>query len=67
MKQSIAYPQDATMVKQHECSEKTCANCFENRGCMYAEYPMTAIQNMVESRRAQQPPEENNLPVLRRA
>lgn len=28
-------------VQDHSCSEKTCATCFENRGCIYEMYLAT--------------------------
>ena len=38
MKDSIVYSQDPTAIKYELCSEKKCATCFENRGCMYEQY-----------------------------
>ena len=49
MKESIANSQDATTMKHHVCSEKTCITCFENRGCMYEQYLSAAILNMETS------------------
>jgi len=38
MKDSNVYSQDLTAIKDELCSEKKCATCFENRGCMYEQY-----------------------------
>lgn len=37
MKNSIDQSQEET-GQQQPCSEKACATCFENRGCMYDRY-----------------------------
>jgi hypothetical protein len=49
MKESVAFPQDANVIKQHVCSEKTCITCFQNRGCMYEQYLFVATDNIEES------------------
>jgi hypothetical protein len=67
MKDSIAYKQDATAIKQHECSEKTCINCFENRGCMYEQYVIAAMQAIEESYPVQQQREDRNPPIWKQA
>jgi len=41
MKDSIRNSQDQTAIRYELCSEKKCATCFENRGCMY-EQPFAA-------------------------
>jgi len=47
MKHSIDYsPQNATVMQYELCSEKTCATCFENRGCIYEQHLFAAILNM---------------------
>ncbi|MBL7740576.1 MAG: hypothetical protein JNK14_15260 [Chitinophagaceae bacterium] len=35
MKNSTNDRQEPTAVQNEPCSEKKCASCFENRGCMY--------------------------------
>jgi hypothetical protein len=49
MKNSNDYLQSSTSIKQEPCSEKTCATCFANRGCIYEQYPVAAIHNREES------------------
>jgi len=46
MKDSINYSQDPTAMQHDICSEKKCATCFENRGCIYEQYFLVGIQNM---------------------
>lgn len=47
MKHSIDYsPQNATVMQYELCSDKTCATCFENRGCIYEQHLFAAILNM---------------------
>ena len=47
MKHSIDYsPQKAKVMQYELCSEKTCATCFENRGCIYEQHLFAAILNM---------------------
>jgi len=47
MKHSLDYsPQNATVMPYELCSEKTCATCFENRGCIYEQHLFAAILNM---------------------
>jgi hypothetical protein len=53
MNDQITYTTDAVAIKQHECSEKTCINCFENRGCMYEQYAIAAMHAIEESYPAQ--------------
>jgi len=38
MKDSNDHSQDPNVVEHELCSEKKCATCFENRGCMYEQY-----------------------------
>ncbi|HEV8507180.1 MAG TPA: hypothetical protein VGQ53_17335 [Chitinophagaceae bacterium] len=47
MKDSTSYSQDPTAVKYEFYSEKKCATCFENRGCMYEQYLATPTFNFV--------------------
>ena len=47
MKHSIDYsPQNETVMPYDLCSEKSCATCFENRGCIYEQHLFAAILNM---------------------
>ncbi len=39
MKNSTDQLQESVEIKRHLCSEKTCITCFENRGCIYEQYP----------------------------
>jgi len=48
MKDAFEHPQDSTAPKNEECSEKKCATCFANRGCMYDVYSMTPAFNLKE-------------------
>jgi len=47
MKDSTGYSQDSTAVKYELCSEKKCATCFENRGCIYEQYFAAPTFNLV--------------------
>ena len=46
MKDSIDYSQNPTLMQYETCSEKKCATCFENGGCIYEQYFLVAMQNM---------------------
>ncbi|MEI9943536.1 MAG: hypothetical protein WDN26_04885 [Chitinophagaceae bacterium] len=48
MKNSINNTQDATPVRQQPCSEKACATCFENGGCIYEHYLIAATHFIKE-------------------
>ncbi len=67
MKDSIAYSPRATAIREHECSEKTCINCFENRGCMYEQYVMAAMQAIEVSYPLQQQREDHNPAIWKQA
>jgi hypothetical protein len=45
MEESIIHLQKANNAEKQECSEKTCASCFANRGCMYEHHLIALIQN----------------------
>jgi len=47
MKNSNGYSQDLTAIRDELCSEKKCATCFENRGCMYEQYFAASTFNLV--------------------
>jgi hypothetical protein len=46
MKEAFEHSQDSTATKNEECSEKKCATCFANRGCMYDVYSMIPAFNL---------------------
>jgi len=45
MEESIIHSQKASSADKQECSEKTCASCFANRGCMYEHHLIALVQN----------------------
>jgi hypothetical protein len=47
MKDPVGYSQDETVIKYELCSEKKCATCFANRGCMYEQYPAAPAFNLL--------------------
>jgi len=46
MNDSTDYSRASTMMQHNICSEKKCVTCFENRGCIYEQYSLVAMQNM---------------------
>ena len=47
MKDSNVYSLDSAAIKPELCSEKKCATCFENRGCMYEQYFAAPTSNLL--------------------
>src|SRR4029079_3088891 len=47
MKDPDGYSQDPSAIKYELCSEKKCATCYENRGCMYEQYFSAPTFNLV--------------------
>ena len=46
MKDAIEHSQESTAIEDETCSEKKCATCFANRGCMYDVYSMVPAFNL---------------------
>ena len=46
MKDAFEHSQDSTAIEGETCSEKKCATCFANRGCMYDVYSMIPAFNL---------------------
>jgi hypothetical protein len=67
MKKQIVYTQPSTATTQNECSEKACATCFENRGCMFEQYIFALMHKAGESFTAHQQNEDRNLPISKLA
>jgi hypothetical protein len=65
MKNSIDNTKDVIPIRHEQCSEKTCATCFENRGCIYEQYPVAAIHTIEES--YLQSTIDTNSPISKRA
>ena len=51
MKNSMNKSQENTVIKDESCSEKKCATCFQNNGCMFEQYLGASIHNIDELRR----------------
>ena len=45
MKNVIDHSKDET-ASQQPCSEKKCATCFANRGCMYEQHPASDLPSI---------------------
>jgi hypothetical protein len=54
MKPSSARLQKQAVSYDEACNETKCANCFENRGCMYDRYMMNGSMEELDLRQIQQ-------------